>query len=57
MFSITGVFAFPITQLGIRPIAEPNIPGDRVDTISTHVGMFITNIPPSSKFLKISRYA
>jgi hypothetical protein len=51
------VFAFPITQLGIRLIAEPNIPGDRVDTISTHVDAFITNASPSSKFLKISRYA
>jgi hypothetical protein len=51
------VFAYPITQLGIESIAEPNIPGDRVDTISTHVDAFITNASPSSKLLKNSRYA
>jgi len=43
-----------VCLLSIQPGSAPNC---MVDTISTHVGMFITNIPPSSKFLKISRYA
>jgi len=46
--------ALQVCLLSVQPGSAPNC---TVDTIQTHVGMFITNIPPSSKFLKISRYA
>jgi len=57
--------ALQVCLLSIHPGSAPDCMGN---TISTHVGSLlknalprqcipITNIPPSSKFLKISRYA
>jgi hypothetical protein len=48
------MIALQVCLLSTPPGSAPN---KVVDTISTHVDAFITNASPSSKFLKISRYA